>query len=349
MLTNISVALVLALGAAAGCATDPNNEPGTGGGGGGGGGGDGGGDDVKPLDVSGKYQIQSQFDIASNMPGKVGAVVNTFIDMTDEPEDPTKWVVDQIIAKMPSGTLKNLLQGAEPFVVGYLNDRLLDIAPDFVSTAVQVGNDFGDMAKHFGVNETYDIVKSGNGYMAVDTAIGAHFKLDNLEQDVNFSDYQVADIVVNNVGVQMDTIGKLTIAEHKLPLSYGKVLRIGLDAVIIPAIDPTASNLGDLLAHKVDCQKVGQAIADAIGFGGASTFTSACNGGLQAGAQLVYSKINDIDGSALEFGLTGVAKGVDTNHDSKVDRIQTGAWSGTLSYAGTAAPLSTATFIGNRM
>jgi hypothetical protein len=192
-------------------------------------------------------------------------------------------------------------------------------------------------------------VKQGDTYVAVDTATGAHFKIEGVEQDVNFSDYQVANIVVQNVGIQMDTTGKLTIADHKLPVSYGKILRIGLDAVIIPTLDPSAQNLGDLLAHKVDCQKVGQAIADAIGFGGASTFSSACSGGLQAGAQLVYSKINDIDGSALEFGLTGTAKGVDTNGDKKIDKIQTGAWSGTLSYAGAPSPLAPATFFGTRM
>jgi len=32
-----------------------------------------------------------------------------------------------------------------------------------------------------------------------------------------------------------------------------------------------------------------------------------------------------------------------------MDTIQTGKWAGTLSYAGTPAPLSTATFVGTRM
>jgi hypothetical protein len=32
-----------------------------------------------------------------------------------------------------------------------------------------------------------------------------------------------------------------------------------------------------------------------------------------------------------------------------MDSIQTGAWTGNLSYSGTAAPLSHATFLGERM
>jgi hypothetical protein len=152
----------------------------------------------------------------------------------------------------------------------------------------------------------------------------------------------------------LDATGKLTIGEHKLPVSYGKVLRMGLDAVIIPAVDPNATNLGELLADHIDCAAVGQSIYDALvdqfGFGGSpSTWQSACTAGLNYGAQTIYNKISDIDASALEFDLTGTAKAVDTNHDSKADALQTGKWTGTLSYSGTPAPLATATFTGSRM
>ena len=53
--------------------------------------------------------------------------------------------------------------------------------------------------------------------------------------------------------------------------------------------------------------------------------------------------------SAFEFGINGVAKAVDKNHDGKADAIQTGKWGGTLSYAGTPAALGTATFTGTRL
>lgn len=354
-LKNFGFAFTLAIGAVlAGCAADaPPAQPG-----GDNPGGDnpgGGGDDApRPLDATGKYQVRSTFDIASNMPGTVGTVVNGFIAATDDPDDPTHWILDQIIAQMPNGTLKNLLSGAEPFVAGYLNDQLLNIAPDFVTTIVEVGNEFGDMAKHFGINETLDVSKTGADYASNVTAYGVHFKINTLETDLAFADYDIANITANNVGVQLDATGKLSIAEHKLPVSYGKILRVGLDAVVIPAVDPNATNLQELLANHVDCAAVGQYIYDALvdqfGFGGSpSTWQSACTGGLNYGAQTIYSKISDIDSSALEFDLTGTAKAVDTNNDSKADALQTGKWTGTLSYAGTPAPLSAATFTGARM
>src|SRR5262249_50273814 len=152
------------------------------------------------------------------------------------------------------------------------------------------------------LNETFDVAKAGEAYTSVNTVLGAHFKIDTVETDVAFADYQVPNVIANNVGVTMDVYGKLTIADHKLPISYGKVLRIGLDAVIIPMIDSNAANLDQLLADKIDCQAVGQGIADALGFGTASAFASACTSGLHVGAQTIYSKITDIDASVLEFG-----------------------------------------------
>jgi hypothetical protein len=352
-LKNISLALALALAAtgAAGCAADAPDDNG---GGGGGGSGSGSDDAPRAMDAAGKYSMTSTFDIAANMPGKVGEVTNAFINMTDGAADPADWILEQVIAKISNNTLKNLLNGVRPFVAGYLNDRLLDIAPDFVTTIVQVGNDFGQVARNFGVKETLDVTGATGAYSSTVSAIGAHFKIDNVDSDLMFADHQIAPVSAANVGIGLDLTGKFDIAEHKLPLSYGKILRLGLDEVIIPAVDPTATNLPTLLASLVDCQAVGTAINDALvdqfGFGGgAGTWATACSAGLVLGAQTVYSKIDGIDASALEFGLTGVAKAVDANKDGKVDTLQTGKWTGTLSYAGTPAPLAAATFAGSRM
>jgi len=343
---NISILAALLFTAAAGCAADA---PDGGGGGGGGGGGDGGGDVVQPTDATGKYSMRSNFDIATNAPGKVGEVVNTIIAATDGGDDPANWILEQVIAKLPSGTVKTLLNGARPFVAGYLNQQLLSYAPDFVSTMVQVGNDFGQMAKNFGTNDTLEISGAAGALTSTHTVMGAHFKIDNVETDHAFADFQIANIVVPNVGVTLDTTGKLGIADHKIGLSYGKILRMGLDAAIIPMIDPTAANLGQLLQHQVDCNQVGTLIASQIGGFGAGALTTACNVGLVAGAQVIYTKIDGIDGSALEFGLTGTAKAFDKNGDKKVDSILTGQWAGNLTYGGTPSPLAAATFYGERM
>jgi hypothetical protein len=77
-------------------------------------------------------------------------------------------------------------------------------------------------------------------------------------------------------------------------------------------------------------------------------FTAACNVGLTKAADVIYGKIAGIDGSALELTLSGTAKALDKDQNKQIDTIQTGAWTGTVSYAGTPAPLTTATFFGAR-
>ncbi len=326
-----------------GCAASTPGMPGEGRGSGSG---SGSGSGTVPLTLDGKYAMQSDFNIEANMPGTAGDVVNGFIQATDDPDDPTKYILDQLIAQLPSGTFKSVVQGAESFVAGYLNDRLLDVAPDFVTRILDIGDKFGQVARHFGLIEQLDI--DANGQATV-TVTGVHFKVDTEELDFAFHDYQLADVTVTGVGVTLDATGKLTIADHKLPLSYGKLLRLAVDNVIIPMVDPAAVDLSDVFHDAVDCTNVGQYVYDAVGIGSPSTFESACNAGLTFAASAIYQQIDKIDASAFEFDVTGVAKAVDTNHDGKADKLQTGKWTGTLSYAGTPAPLATATFLGARL
>jgi hypothetical protein len=119
--------------------------------------------------------------------------------------------------------------------------------------------------------------------------------------------------------------------------------------MVIPLIDPSAVTLEDVLKGVVNCHNVGQYVYEAVDIGSPSTFETACLAGLKAGSNAIYAQMAKVDSVALEFGLTGVAKGVDKNHDGKLDQIQTGAWQGTLSYGGAGAPLAAATFTGQRM
>ncbi|MBV8761289.1 MAG: hypothetical protein JO257_28590 [Deltaproteobacteria bacterium] len=345
-MTNRSLPLLLAacLGGLAACAadappagtTDPggsNTPPGDGSG-------------SVPLTAEGKYQLASTYDIATNMPGTAGAVINGFISATDDPDDPTRYILDQLINQLPSGTFKNIVQGSESFVAGYLNDRLLSVAPEFVTRILDIGDKFGQVAKHFGTIDTLEIAANGT---AIHTVTGVHFKVDTEELDFLFKDYGIADVKVTGVAVTLDATGKLTIADHKVPLPYGALLHLAVDNVIIPMIDPVAVDLSDVFHDAVDCTNVGQYVYDAVGIGSPSTYEAACNAGLSFAASAIYQQIDHIDGAAFEFGINGTAKAIDKNHDGKADVIQTGKWGGTLSYAGTPAPLANATFTGTRL
>lgn len=300
-----------------------------------------------PLTPEGKFSVQSDFDLAQNLPGTAGTIANYFIQATDDPDDPTRFIVQQLVNQLPAGSIKNTLNGAIPFVAGYLNDRLLEVAPNFVSTIVDVGNKFGQVAHHFGTIEVYEITAAG---AAVKTVQGLHFKVDNVDLDFNFIDEGMQNIKVEGLTVNLEQSGKLSFSQHKVPMKYGQVLKLALDKAIIPLIDPSASNLGDLLKNVVNCHAVGQYVYEAIDIGSPSTFESACIAGLNAAEPALYNALNQIDTSALEFDIKGVARAIDKNKDGKMDDIATGLWSGELKYAGTPAQLpETSKFFGTKM
>ncbi len=340
MKRNLSMSLFLLLGAAVvGCAADaPGQDD----------------DDVVdpppsdpvPLTPEGTFSVQSDFDVATNLPGTAGTVVNYFISATDDPDDPTKFIVEQVIAALPDGSIKNNLQGAIPFVAGYLNDKLLEVAPDFVTKIVDVGDAFGQVAHHFGTIEKLEITAAG---AAIKTVQGLHFNIDNVDMDFAFKDYGIADVKVEGLQVTLAPSGKLDFSAHKVPMKYGALLKLALNQAIIPMIDPSVTDLEGLLKTMINCQAVGQYVYEAIDLGSASTFESACNAGLKAGSTAFYKALDNVDVAALEFGLTGTARGIDRNRDGKMDDIQTGVWTGDLKYSGSPAPLGTAKFFGAKM
>jgi hypothetical protein len=303
----------------------------------------------REVDATGTYRIHSTFDIATPMPGVVGTVVNSVIAATDDQNDPMQWVLDEIIAQLPDGTFKDILVASEPFVAPLLNDQVHDLAPELVDTFVRIGHDVADISKHFGLEEQLAVSKPDQTYAGVMTADGFHLNVEGSAMDFPFAAYNLDNVIAPAVAIGLDGTGRFTIGEHHIPLPYGKIIRIALDAGIIPAIDPNAHDLGTLLTDLVDCQAVGQSIADALSFGSQAFWAGACTVGLQAGAQLIYDQINGIDASLLDFDVTGDSHAVDTNGDYELDKIDPGLWTGSLSYAGTSAPLATATFTGTRL
>ena len=90
--------MFLALGAtAAGCAA---SAPGMGDDGTGSGSGSGSGAGLIPTSAEGKFAVRSDFDIATNMPGTAGDVINEFIKATDGSRRSAKYILEKLVDQL---------------------------------------------------------------------------------------------------------------------------------------------------------------------------------------------------------------------------------------------------------
>jgi len=270
--------------------------------------------------------------------------------MTDGPYDPATWVLDQVVDSISNGTVRDIVNATRPVLDGILYDLLISNTPDIVQQIIDLGDAFGQVAKKFGTTSTLTVAISND----VDGALSATHHLSNLVFTIDGETftYPLADMGMAHLDATPSfsyDATKFTIGAHSFPLSYGAILLVALDEIIIPMIDPNANDIQTFLVDLVPCDSVGAAIADYVGFGSPSLYEGACLLGLGTGANFIEDKIQSLDSTAMDLGIAGTARWIDSNHDHKVDVLQGGAWTGNMTYGSTPAPLGPSPFHGERM
>jgi len=286
------------------------------------------------------------------MPGTVGEVSNTFIEMTNDPYDPATWLIDTILAKWDGGILEDIVEGARPELDGWLHEEMMERAPDLVVQLVEVGDRFGQVTRAFGVNSTLEVAgDSGDGLSATHTAMGYHFSINGSQQAWTLDQLERDPVAVEGVGVEFDG-SRMALSEHSIPLQYGGFLAMVLDDVIIPEVNPNASDLGDLFLSLVNCAAVGQRIYDELELASPGVYEGLCEMGLETGAGYVMNKLVSIDEEAqVRMIINGSARASDASGDRRIDTLSGGEWAGAIDYAGSMGELldDANTFSGQRM
>lgn len=305
---------------------------------------------LPPLDVTGRYTVHSELDLVSGLPGDVGNIVNGFLDLTDGPNDPATFVIDLILEELDNSTVENVVEMARPMLDAMLNDLIMDYAPDFVTTILDLGDKFGQIARKFGVVSTLDVEEvggvEGNELGATHTMTGMFFRIDADLYTFSMADLGTSNQAIEDLGFRMENEQRVYIDEHTFAMPYGALLLQGLNQVIIPMLDPYANDLGDLISGLVDCTSVGSFMADEIGWLSEGTWEGLCEMGIDATAGVLEDQIINLGG--MDLTIAGQAKPMDTNTDRKIDVLLNGQWTGEVSYFDTPAPLTEATFRGER-
>ncbi len=310
---------------------------------------------AKDMDIRGQYELDSDFDIINGLPGKVGDVANTFADLTDGPNDPATYVLDELLEGQTS-LVADAANALRPGIDGIINDLIIDNAPGVVTDLLELGSAFGQVSRQFGIISTMNIKGDSiesNSLSATHSIRAFSFDL-NGENFIFTMDELGVDVeVIENVGVGYDKrTGKVEFSQHSIPLNYGGFLALALEEVIIPRIDPDASSLQELLDNKIDCDAVGVSLSENVGLFGEGFYAGACEIAIEAVSSIVMEELRDIDDRAqVNMLISGVASAKDPSGDSKADQLTKGDWSGAMEYIGNMGDLAENAnpFTGTRM
>jgi hypothetical protein len=314
-----------------------------------------------PYRVEGTYRLESSFDLVSGVPGDIGEVLRTVIDMTDNrtpsggvAQDPTTWLLD-----LDEG-VRDTLRPARPALDAFINTLLKELTMvsingervSIVAKFQEFGSAFGDVAKKFGIKSKLEITKNADGsYVAKHTIDGVFFKIGTRRIDKTLAEMNMDNIVALNVPIVVTGQTQVAIGEHNIGLSYGKLIVFALDNVVIPLITPRATNLREMLADLVDCAMFGQEAADYTGILNAGFYEALCDTAIAAGGAIIEGKLSEVGGTASEFKISGTTRPADSNGDNTVDTLVGGLWEGRLMLGSDAAALAkpNQTFTGSRM
>ena len=293
-----------------------------------------------PVNPVGVFALGSTFDL--HVPAAAGPALETLLAATDSPDDPSRYLVDRMIATLPDGSVKKIASAAAPYVAAYLNARLTDLAPRFVAGIDGLATGLARIATHFGTVETLRVDDGGTGVRQI---TGLRFDVNGTTKVVPLSAGGLADLVAG-VRVTLDVTGRLGISEHVHALPYGAILRLGLDRAVAPSVEPTAGDLAGALGALLDCERLGTVIADRVGIGSPALYGAACRATMTAIASEVDARLAAIDQTPLGIEVTGVAAGFDEDGNGTMDEIRAGIWTGAV-YAGQdREPIDAASFTG---
>ena len=303
-------------------------------------------DATLPIDPAGRFAVTSTYALAA-VPAPAAGVLDELVAATDGADDPSRYLIDLMIEKLPEGQARTYAMAVAPYVAAYINERLELVAPRFADGARALSTGMLRIAQRFGTIETFEIASDG-GTRALDpgvpgraaaagspralrrTIVGLRFDLQAGREirDVSFEPLGLPDVTTATFATLSGE--RLTIDSHAAALPYAALLRLGLDHAVIPSVVPGADDLGEALRGLVDCPMLGALTAEWIGLGSPGFYQQACDVGLTALAVRLYARIDAIDAAALPLEVAGDARAVDADADRALDGIEAGAWTGSF-------------------
>ena len=305
---------ILALGA---CATDPADDspPGS---------------HPRPLDATGTYALKSTYSLSAP-PAAAAAMLAELTTATDGPDDPSRFLIDRLVARLPEGQTQVIAAAVAPYLAAYIQARIDRVAPHLADGLHALGAGLDRVARRWSTVEQLTVDAGGRATRLVTG-------LDFDGTAVTFASIGVGELqTTSDIALERD---RLTFGEHSVELPYGVILRQGLDAAVVPRVVPGAHSLDVALAMLVDCDGVGELASEYVGLGSPALYAGACRVALTHLAAEIYERL---DAGPARMTVSGSATIADLDGDGPADVIKGGTWKGTIGNA----PLAQSTFEAN--
>lgn len=301
-----------------------------------------------PLDPTGAYHLTSELDVTAGLAGRTGSAIDRIIDMTDDRADPTLWLLERLVARLPER-----LRFDPPYALALAANRVvLDVlAPAIVGRVRDLGRDFGRIATGFGVTSRLEVSGEEGARRARHAVTGFFMDYRRRRYEISLDDLGFEAAPATEVAVEVsEDEGRIAIEEHELPIDYGALLIFALDEIVLADF---GGDLEGFLREGLPCDVVTEELierVDVLPSSAEGVVREACVRGIAAGAERARDALLEARDAELTLALAGEATPVVEGAERRMDAIEDGHWEGEAQMAGRAAPLVRAenTFIAER-
>lgn len=287
------------------------------------------------TNLTGSFSVTSRFDIQTDFAGsKLADVLNVLNEISDDPQDPGKFVVDTVLAEVDNQAIMVVANLLRPTLNMEVNKLLMSIAPGLITTFKQLAQDFSAIARKFELVSTMStpVSQPGHNIMTVDHTLDRiAWSLDGVKTEYTFAQLNMKQPVATGVQLTLLNGSDLTVDQHSFKLNFGAFLLVALNNLLIPKVQPGAKSIYDVLAAQIDCQSVGQTMNNTVGLGGNVFWSGACDLGVKTVANYLELEIASIDSNDTTLSLKGQSKIWDGNADGEFDTVNQGIWTGDFS------------------
>ncbi len=308
--------------------------------------------------INGTFALRNKFDVQTDFHGtNISEVLNILNDISDDPQDPGKFIVDLIIdaSEDELGPLYPVANLARYILYTPVNDLLISIAPDLINGIKDIMADLSGLTRKFDISSSIISSKPQSTKEDMVVTHRLHSIIWNVNGQVNefqFDNYGMND-PETQVHLAMTNNSQLTLGEHSFEMKFGAFLLAGLNTMIIPAVDPNAHNFAELVEGWVDCTQVAQTMANninIIGLNQPSIWEPICELSINVLGQYLEGELVKMGDDTSSLMLNGKCTFTDNNGDMYYDSMNNGIWNGSFTLRDNTAALSGSgnTFIGSR-